>query len=327
MPPPPLPVPDQPTTPRGKTKLDPILHPSTSREGDSTIELAPAETPMIKRNIAMRQAADAAAPPSSTRRTSFERRGRRGSFVGDGFEGECALLILSKEDADLSSIAVPHPSVDDALLHRHINPNELPSTRFLTLISWSAHRQARELASGPASKAREAATRIAEAVLSNISKHGIDVRWADHSGPAAVRAPFTWQWASIDLTIQPSKPTRPLQANEANERNRAKGAALDEWAEACVTTPCASAALVPTFAQHESGTARSKQRQASLCRSQGATTTVGSSCIRLFVIGQLRRLKRSRSRDGRRCPEIRAVVAHDSASGSVTSRDVDKRLG
>jgi hypothetical protein len=65
-------------TPRGTTKLHPLLHDPQSPA--QQVPLATAETPMIARNQDMRAGGD--------RRTSLERRGRRASSIGGGFEGQ-----------------------------------------------------------------------------------------------------------------------------------------------------------------------------------------------------------------------------------------------
>ena len=66
--------------PRAKTKSN--QSEQHSPKMDKVVPVPTAETPKINRNAAMRRGDD------SGRRTSVERRGRRASSIGSGFEGK-----------------------------------------------------------------------------------------------------------------------------------------------------------------------------------------------------------------------------------------------
>lgn len=203
--------PPPPLRPNKRYKTDNMQHKIPLTQ-DQQIAVTEAETPMIKRNIAMRSQADASASNSNSEdnmATNKRGRGRRASSIGSGFE------------------ALPHPSLADDTLYRHIDPSESEATRFTTIASWAATRAkdrllAEEthsaLADAIQDQARRIALHIVDDFIDDVQRKIIDLSFPIFEGNLA-----------NDLAAQPA-----LAPNPENEALRNKERSLDAWIAECV---------------------------------------------------------------------------------------------
>jgi hypothetical protein len=142
-------------------------------------------------------------------------------------------------------IALPHPSVQDATLFRHIDASEPAAIRLLTLLNWSARRQL-ERTPAPATEVDLAASSIIDAFLSDLTSKQINV--------------------SLPPTASTSK--LPLnnvkQPNPENEALKRKMAGLDEWTASLASEDNARRAHSRKYALHRDSAARSASHAAAL---------------------------------------------------------------
>lgn len=171
---------------------------------DNSAPINTRETPIGMRNIAMRNG-ESAGKSGSARRDSIDRRGKRGSSIGNGFTGQCILPAsltsietLRECHADALVAAVPHPDVPSDKLYRTTDATAPPAIRLRSLISWTAQRQrdllfppdlynttaplplprnSRSKDKGPSEATKRFAKSVVEDFISGICSKSIDVSW------------------------------------------------------------------------------------------------------------------------------------------------------
>lgn len=162
--------------------------PGTPGRTSKSIPVNTQETPAIQRNLAMRAGLGNGAPPGtpgSSRRSSGDLRGRRGSSIGNGLEGE---LLSSRPSDSIRSIltfvpmctALPHPSLPSNTLYRHIKADDPQPVRFRTLVTWSAHRLKEAMESETrtgAAAVRAAASSVMDSLIADLVEKRIDLSW------------------------------------------------------------------------------------------------------------------------------------------------------
>lgn len=90
-----------------------------------------------------------------------------------------------------TATAIPHPSLPTNTLYRHIKADDPPAIRFRTLVTWSLHRlkegmraKLQDTQSDPA--VRQAAVKIADALIKDVAEKRIDLSWAPEDGDVQV---------------------------------------------------------------------------------------------------------------------------------------------
>lgn len=136
------------------------------------------------------------------------------------------------DDVVLDITATPHPSLPDNTLYRHIDANEPPPIRFLTLVSWAARRFNDDLtASIPAAplfpsssstsdqaisiedRAKRKAAQAISQFIDDVCNKRVDVNWL----------------SSTTATEAPKKDETTLLPNPENEALQRKMTGLDQW--------------------------------------------------------------------------------------------------
>ncbi|CAG8631006.1 8385_t:CDS:2 [Acaulospora morrowiae] len=120
-----------------------------SRSQESVVPIPLKETPMIRKNKEIRQ---------KKRRSSFEKRGRRASSIGNGF------------------VANPHPDVKSSDFFRHIQP-DLPGPKKLRqLLTWCGKRAMNESKTKDLN-ALKIARIVEQEVLNDLMDSKINTSW------------------------------------------------------------------------------------------------------------------------------------------------------
>lgn len=136
-----------------------------------------AETPIGIKNLVMRSGSGGR---SNGRRESLDKRGKRGSSIGDGFT------------------ALPHPDVPSKRLYRATQPSAPPAIRLRSVVSWTSQRQrdltfpesngsgseasarnSRSKSKGPTEVEKRFSKTIVDGFIKGICGKVIDCSWKD----------------------------------------------------------------------------------------------------------------------------------------------------
>jgi len=151
----------------------------------TTVPVYSQETPAIQRNQAMRAGVPIPGTPgSASRRVSGDLRGRRGSSIGNGFEGSW-LTTFNVKVAKLYCTALPHPSIPSNTLHKHIRTTDPPAIRFRTLATWSMHRLKETLeieSKGYPNSIRDGARKAMETIINDLAEKKLSLTWPPDAG-------------------------------------------------------------------------------------------------------------------------------------------------